>query len=69
MCLLTMDQRDSLRSLTIHSKMKAYDITKYQTCITNTEQYVLLKGHLLTVEGKHIITCNTLFLEVKKPKS
>ena len=33
--------------------------TKHQ--LTNMEKYVLLKGHLFTVEGQHIISCNTLF--------
>ena len=29
--------------------------------LPNMEQYVLFKGHLLTAEGQHILSCNTLF--------
>ena len=31
--------------------------------LPNIEYYVLLKGHFLTSEGQHIISCNTLFSE------
>ena len=54
-------QRDSIRSQTFHSKGTAYDITKYQTFLTKCGIVCPFKGHLLTAEGQHTISCNTLF--------